>query len=323
MINKLLDKHFGKKVIAIVGISKNSGKTTFLNWLVKRNPNIKIAVTTTGRDGEDFDLLTGHNKPKVALPKNVIFTTFSEIINNQASHVKVLKKIPFQVIGKDLWLCETLHYTQTEIIGPVTCKEHNELISIFHDYECEIVLIDGSIDRKSICLSDKITHVVLVIGASFGNLEEIKKRSKKIYYLSKIPKINIPDYECITYNNYSTNLKTIFGNENFINEILNKKPDWIYIPGSITNSSWNLIKNNFYNNNTTLIVNHPINIDINTNHLFDIIAKNKIQSRIPFSLEVIAVNSNSPNNEHIDVDVLIKEIENIFYDIPVIDVTKA
>ena len=43
------------KTIALVGISKNSGKTTLLNGILKLYPDISWGVMSTGLDGESRD----------------------------------------------------------------------------------------------------------------------------------------------------------------------------------------------------------------------------------------------------------------------------
>ena len=310
------------KVLTIVGLSKNSGKTSFLNWLIKKQQNKKIAITTTGRDGEDIDLVTGEQKPKVQIPKNAIFTTFDNILNTQSSQLKGLKKLPFRVIGNSLWLCEALEDIETEIIGPVLRKEQEALISIFGEYNPNMILIDGSLDRKSICLSEKITDIILVLGASAGNINEIKKQVERIKFFTSMPTLQINDYDTITYDNIKTEFKSIYSKESFISDILAQKPNWIYFPGAITDTSWNKLKNSFKSKSTKIIFNHPINVNINKDELKRFLQENTIYSRLNFPIRQIAVNSYSPYNEHIDIDLLKKEIKDIFTDKEVIDITQ-
>ena len=163
------------RIVAVVGLSKNAGKTAFLNWYVKQCS--AVGVTTTGRDGEAIDLLTHEKKPKVSLPPNVYFTAYEHICDENSAKVETVDKLPFRVIGKNLWLYKSLDYIETEIIGAATLKEQEKLIKTFKDLGCNTVLIDGALDRKSICLSEKVTDVVLVIGAAAGNINEIKEQA--------------------------------------------------------------------------------------------------------------------------------------------------
>ena len=49
------------KTLSIVGMAKNAGKTTALNYLIEEaiDEGILLGVTSTGRDGESQDLVTG------------------------------------------------------------------------------------------------------------------------------------------------------------------------------------------------------------------------------------------------------------------------
>ncbi len=55
-------------ITALIGLSKNAGKTSFLNWLSAHLEITQAGIITTGRDGEDFDLVSKQKKPKVFIP---------------------------------------------------------------------------------------------------------------------------------------------------------------------------------------------------------------------------------------------------------------
>ncbi len=62
------------KTLSIVGMAKNAGKTTALNYLIEEadDEGIRLGITSTGRDGETQDLVTGTEKPKVFLYEDTI-----------------------------------------------------------------------------------------------------------------------------------------------------------------------------------------------------------------------------------------------------------
>ena len=310
-------------VIAIIGLSKNAGKTTFLNWYINNSAFKNFGVTSTGRDGEDIDLLTAKKKPKVFLPPDTLFTSFDYVSERNPSGLKVIAKLPFRVIGKNIWLYKALESIETEIVGPSTLNEQIELIKLFKINKCECVLIDGSIDRKSICLSDKIDEIALVIGAATGNINEITSQAEKIKLLSAIEIIKIKDYEhitCKTNKIVKTDIKTIYSNESFINDILVKQPEWLYLPGMITENSWQKLKKSFFSYKGNIILNHPINLNISLKELRLFMKEKGVSSRLNFPLKTVAINSYSPNDEHIDAGELRGKIVSIFNNIDVIDV---
>ena len=55
------------KTLSIVGMAKNAGKTTALNYILEEamDEGMLLGVTSTGRDGETSDLVRGTEQPKV------------------------------------------------------------------------------------------------------------------------------------------------------------------------------------------------------------------------------------------------------------------
>ena len=64
------------KTVSIVGMAKNAGKTTALNYLLEEayDEGFRMGVTSTGRDGETSDLVFETDKPKVYLFEDTIVT---------------------------------------------------------------------------------------------------------------------------------------------------------------------------------------------------------------------------------------------------------
>ena len=57
------------ETVSIIGLAKNAGKTVTLNYLIEEaiNLNIKTGIASTGRDGENIDLVTKTQKPAIFL----------------------------------------------------------------------------------------------------------------------------------------------------------------------------------------------------------------------------------------------------------------
>ena len=294
-----------------------------MNWFLGNSKYALHGVTSTGRDGEEIDLLTAKKKPKVELPSGTLFTSFDYIAEQSPHQLKVMEKLPFRVIGKNIWLYRALGKIETEIVGPITLNEQIELINIFKNNKCDCVLIDGSIDRKSICLTDKISEIVLVIGAAAGKLAEICTQTEIIKMYSMIKTKKVKEYEFITYKSnkiINTEIKSIYSNEDLISNILENQPDWIYFPGMLTSNSWQKFKNNLKCFKGDIIFNHPINLNISLHELEFLLRNNRVFVRLSFPVKTVAINSFSPNNDHIDVNVLKEKISQIFNNLKIIDV---
>ena len=157
------------KLAAIVGLSKNAGKTTFLNWIVSKFADKKIGIITTGRDGEDNDLVGGHKKPKVLVPAGSFFSTGEKVIKREANSIKIITKLPYIAGGQRLWLVQATEQIYSEIIGPATAFDQVELakkiilihedlsyiqqtknLKIFKSKQAQILIISNIITKKLI-----------------------------------------------------------------------------------------------------------------------------------------------------------------------------
>lgn len=78
LLEELSEKY---KRISIVGMAKNAGKTTALNYLIEEamDEGLVLGVTSTGRDGEGTDLVTGTEKPRVFLDTGTIVSVPTQL----------------------------------------------------------------------------------------------------------------------------------------------------------------------------------------------------------------------------------------------------
>jgi len=176
-----------KGIYSIAGICKNCGKTSLLNNLLTTHSSQKFGVLTTGRDGEEIDVIFGNAKPAVKLPGNTLFTSSSATMNKLGSAVEIIAKLPYSAGNKQLWLLKTIRNIETEIVGPGSAETQIQIAEVMLKEGAEIVLIDGSLDRKSIAMSPKVKGVFIVTGSSFGSLDKITAELSRLYRLSRVP----------------------------------------------------------------------------------------------------------------------------------------
>ena len=82
------------KTLSIVGMAKNAGKTTALNYLIEEaiDEGITLGVTSTGRDGESQDLVTGTEKPRVYLDQDMLVAVPSLLYDLADAGLEVIKR---------------------------------------------------------------------------------------------------------------------------------------------------------------------------------------------------------------------------------------
>ena len=69
------------KTMSIVGMCKNAGKTTMLNWLLTAGHlRGTLGLTSIGRDGESTDVVTGTEKPGIFVREGTLIATAKDML---------------------------------------------------------------------------------------------------------------------------------------------------------------------------------------------------------------------------------------------------
>jgi len=323
-IRATLDKK--NRIVAVIGVCKNAGKTTLMNWLLQQAEEDVLGVLTTGRDGEDIDLVTHEAKPKVGLPAHSIFSTFAEEIEKHASNLAVLEKLPLKAGGRNLWLAKAKKELRVEIVGPASAEAQLKLAKHLLSLGATKVFIDGSLDRKAISLQEGLDAVVLVISPAFGDEIAILDEVVRLHELSTIKQSRLKfksDY--ISYRTSQgtwkeTEYKSLLSREKEIFQHLDMEFDSLYLPCPITDKGFPIIKSFLQQYKGELILRHPYLLHISLNHLNWLKKNSQLKVISPFKLKAIAVNSYASNGKHLPSDALRTLIRQRISKLPIIDV---
>ncbi|HOD17921.1 MAG TPA: hypothetical protein PKJ14_04675 [Candidatus Cloacimonadota bacterium] len=315
-------------IYAIAGICKNAGKTSFLNYLLEALEGTRLGVLTTGRDGEAKDEVFGNVKPAVRLPENTLFTASVKTLEKLGSAVCIKQKLPYQIATGSLWLLETRRELQTEITGPATALAQVETAKLMQKSGAEYVLIDGSLDRKSIALRPEVEGVFLVAGGSFGNLEQIISELQRLIFLAKMPvchfwQAGLPENQICYYLSgkwQTTEWTSLLGNADELAELLfQKKPKALYLPSALTDALYTKLKPALKSVNT-VVVKHPLNLQIGKTALESLASAHKLYCLYPFMIIALGLNSWSVTGGHLDSEQFRKSVRKLFPDLPVLDI---
>ena len=80
MDKNLLRELESVKTMSIVGMCKNAGKTTTLNWILRQETDRVLGLTSIGRDGESTDVVTGTEKPSIFVRRGTLVATAREML---------------------------------------------------------------------------------------------------------------------------------------------------------------------------------------------------------------------------------------------------
>ncbi|MGV8145502.1 MAG: hypothetical protein ACLKAK_00915 [Alkaliphilus sp.] len=249
---RLVDLIYTKyKIISVVGMSKNAGKTVTLNYLIEKFDEIGavIGITSTGRDGEKLDIVTKTEKPTIFVMKNTIIASAKEALLKSSAKLEILEITNSRTSLGEVVIARVKGSGYVEIAGPETNTQIKMAASKMLDYGAEIVVLDGAINRKTAAAPTISEATILATGAALSrdmnnvieetvfqvelySLEAVKEDELKIG-LSK----SFKDKEFIIIDNEGKseliNITTTLSSGRVIGEAINEDSKYVVLSGSI------------------------------------------------------------------------------------------
>lgn len=327
------------KTLSIVGMAKNAGKTTALNYLIEEamDEGIVLGVTSTGRDGESSDLVTGTEKPKVYLDTGTIVSVPVQLYELAETGLEIIRKTKYSTSLGELLLCRVAESGYVQIAGPVNTTDHKKLCKEMEDLGAELILIDGAIDRKSIAAPGTSDAIILSTGAVLSrNMKKVIEETVHIvalYSMPQLPKGVVRDLilkesenkERITLINSKNemqflDLKTGLGASRFLDEAIDDDTQYVYIPGALTTSVFEDI-HPAKRKQIQFVLKDPTKIFIGSLE-WQQLTKKGFHVCVLENIEVAAVtvNPSAPSGYSFEHNELKKAMEEALEGVPVIDV---
>lgn len=166
-MKRLLCKLTDYKSVAIIGMGKNVGKTTLLNFLLnKARGTCTLGLTSIGRDGEATDLVTGTKKPRIWVYSGTIIATAHQCVSMSDITLDIMATTGMNTPMGEIIIVKALSDGYIELAGPSVNQQLQKLYDTLISLGCATVLCDGAISRKT-SASPAITEAaILSTGAS-------------------------------------------------------------------------------------------------------------------------------------------------------------
>jgi len=180
---KFIEKY---KRISIIGMEKNVGKTTLLNKLIADiGTNKKLGLTSIGRDGEDIDVVTNTDKPRIYVRRGSIIATGRNCLAKCDITKEILYVTDFTTPMGSIVIVRALSDGYVDIAGPSYNKQVKIVVELMEKFGSEISIVDGALGRKSTAISDVSEATILSTGAalSLDMLKVVEETKKTVYFL--------------------------------------------------------------------------------------------------------------------------------------------
>ena len=180
---------FEKSSLSIIGLGKNTGKTSFLNELLEEArihaKDKVLAITSIGRDGEEKDLVTSSKKPRIYVYEGTLIATSTELLGRCDITMEILEVLPlYSALGRII-LLRALSDGFVEIAGPSRKKDLSLLECAVRRIEPQAVfLVDGALSRMSFATSTEGTVLCTGVNISRDPQKVLEKTVDAVYGLT-------------------------------------------------------------------------------------------------------------------------------------------
>ncbi|MHA1777349.1 MAG: hypothetical protein DRO88_00240 [Promethearchaeia archaeon] len=332
---KLLEQILHHQIISIIGLGKNVGKTTTLNYLINLlSPNQKIAVTSIGRDGEKYDEVFGTPKPRIYINEGTILALARNSLENSDISIEILESTMINTPLGNIIIVRALSAGYVELTGPSTSHELKKVFNIFQQFGSEIILVDGAVNRRSFASPIITNATILATGASISpNFDEIileteffakiltipaleKTRIKKL--VDQIPKIGIINED---NNVISFSVQSSLDLPDSMLELIDEKTRYFIVKGVFSNSLLDKLFSTISPHQPlTIVIPDSTKIFLDRNR-FNLLQKTKWELKVLKAIRLlcITVNPTSPLGYEFNRTLLLQELRRRI-SVPIFDV---
>ena len=176
--------------MSIVGMCKNAGKTTMLNWLLAHTGRQQVlGLTSIGRDGESTDVVTGTEKPSIFVPAGTLIATAKDMLRlgDVTKEILITTGIPTPLGEVVVMRARSDGYVQ--LAGPSITAQLREVSRMFFELGATQSIIDGALGRKSLGARNVADGIVLCTGASYNmSMDKVIEDTANFCRLMDLPK---------------------------------------------------------------------------------------------------------------------------------------
>lgn len=175
------------RTISIIGMAKNVGKTTVLNYILsKARGKYTLGLTSIGRDGEEYDQVTFFPKPRIYIPRDSYIATAREALLNSDITKEIVATTGFTTPMGEIVIVKSLSDGYVDLAGPSINSEMAKVCNLLLELGCDKAFIDGALNRKTQASPSVSEATILATGAalSYDMEETIRKTAFTVILLS-------------------------------------------------------------------------------------------------------------------------------------------
>lgn len=173
----------GACTIGVIGLAKNSGKTVALNAVIQKAQasGICVGVTSSGRDGEEYDVVTRLPKPRIFLQRGVLVATAERLAMNATASLEPLAKTNHVSVLGRLIIYKVSSPGIVEVAGGNRGRVVKSVTGLMRRLGADLIVIDGAAGRRFSSAPSLADSVILSTGAVVAStLDGVVARTARV-----------------------------------------------------------------------------------------------------------------------------------------------
>jgi hypothetical protein len=179
------------RMLALVGLAKNTGKTETLAALLREHAKAgrPIGVSSIGRDGEEHDVIDARiEKPRVQLQAGDLVATTGALLRSSGVAHERLSRTGVRTPLGEVVLARMSKPGSVEVAGPSSATDLRSVGEEMLLLGAEQALLDGAIDRRAASSPAVADGLVMATGAILGeDIEDVVRVTSEAVDLVRLP----------------------------------------------------------------------------------------------------------------------------------------
>jgi hypothetical protein len=171
----------GLRTVAVMGMTKNTGKTVCLNHLLAQAhaDHMAVGLTSIGRDGEEHDQVYAIPKPPVMVTPGCLVATARDTLVRAKVRTRQIGATGIDSPMGEVLIVKTLDAGEMEVAGASRSHDQHKVIALLRQCGAGMVFIDGALGRSHHASPALADGVVLATGAAIGGgIDDVLRKTR-------------------------------------------------------------------------------------------------------------------------------------------------
>lgn len=184
------------RTLGIAGTAKNTGKTTtmaaVMSEIRRTMPDLRVAITSIGYDGEYLDNVTGLPKPRVMMQEGDLAAVSKLCLKYSRAKLEVIEDSGIMSAMGPILIGRITRPGKLVIAGPNKRVEVRQMLSRLKDLGADLTIVDGALGR--IVPMCEVESLILATGASrHADIPRLAEEARCMSDVLAMPAMEAPE----------------------------------------------------------------------------------------------------------------------------------